>query len=60
MLSKTAQIAAQPGGQPHRIAQAVDDPYLPVLQARDDQVKTVGAEVHRRDGRGCGVVWRGQ
>ena len=51
-----AAILVHPGGEPHHLAQAVDDDELAVRVTRDDHVKTVGAQVDRRedvgDGRG--------
>jgi hypothetical protein len=42
---------AQAGGEAHHFAQPVEDDQLAVRVARDDHVKTVGAQDRRRRGR---------
>ena len=43
-----AAVLLDTGGKANHLAQAIDDDELAVRIARDDHVKTVGAEIHRR------------
>ena len=44
-------VGGQSGGQPHRLAQAVQHVELVVLDARDLQAKAVGAQINRGEYR---------
>jgi hypothetical protein len=46
-------------GETHALAQAVEDVNATFVESGDYQVKTVRAEIDRRDGRGSGHGSRG-
>lgn len=50
---------AQPFGETHGFAQAINDRELAVAQGRDHHVKTIGTEIDSRDNIDAIVVNRG-
>jgi hypothetical protein len=47
-----AAVGLQSLGESHRLAQAVHDGYLSVMETGDDQMKTVGTQINGRQQTG--------